>query len=186
MMTLDSIDWGDAPTWVGAIFAAAAAAFTFITLRNQRQQLDEQRVFIGEQLVNLQAERDALAAAAQDRRSAQARQVTLRTRLVIGPDGPDAADGCYLQAVVHNGSDRPITDVDVAFGDLTAEQGQAPRVPDHRIVDVPCGMGPRQAYQFTSEASSMDRVEEIAVTTVFTDASGGTWRLADDNFLTEV
>ncbi|MFI8220002.1 hypothetical protein [Streptomyces sp. NPDC085932] len=45
--------------------------------------------------MNLQAERDALAAAAQDRRSAQARQVTLRTRLVIDLDGLDGADGCY-------------------------------------------------------------------------------------------
>jgi hypothetical protein len=92
-MSWESINWGDAPTWAGAIFAAAAAAFTFITLRSQRQQLGEQRTFIGEQLVNLQAERDALAAAARARRSAQARQVTLRTRLAIGPDGPDAG-GC--------------------------------------------------------------------------------------------
>ncbi|MFC8661268.1 hypothetical protein [Streptomyces sp. NPDC057199] len=185
-MSLESINWGDAPTWAGAIFAAAAAAFTFITLRSQHQQLDEQRVFIGEQLVNLQAERDALVVAAQDRRSAQARQVTLRTQLVIGPDGPDAADGCYLQAVVSNSSDRPITDVDVEFGDLTADQVQATRVPDHQIVDAPCGIGPRQAYQFASKDSSMDRLEEIAVTTVSTDASGVTWRLTDDNFLSEI
>jgi hypothetical protein len=184
-MSLESINWGDAPTWAGAIFAAAAAAFTFITLRSQRQQLGEQRTFIGEQLVNLQAERDALAAAARDRRSAQARQVTLRTRLVIGPDGPDAG-GCYLQAVVSNGSDRPITDVDVEFGDLTADQVQATRVPDHRIVDVPCGIGPRQAYQFASKGSSMDHVEEIDVISVFTDASGVAWRLTEDNFLSEI
>lgn len=32
----------------------------------------------------------------------------------------------------------------------------------------------------------MDPVEEIAVTTVFTDASGLAWLLTDDNFLTEV
>jgi type 1 fimbria pilin len=87
---------------------------------------------------------------------------------------------------VSNGSDRPITDVDVDFGDLTADQVRATRVPDHRIVDVPCGIGPSQAYQFTSENSSMERVEEIAVTSVFTDASGVSWRLTEDNFLSEI
>ncbi|WEH12268.1 hypothetical protein [Streptomyces sp. VNUA24] len=85
-----------------------------------------------------------------------------------------------------NSSDRPITDVDVEFGDLTADQVQATRVTDHRIVDAPCGIGPRQAYQFASKDSLMDRVGEIAVTTVFTDASGVTWRLTDENFLLEI
>lgn len=184
-MTLSSIAWGDAPTWVGTVFAAAAAAFTLVTLLSQRQQIREQQSFIGEQLVNLRAEREALAAAADDRRSAHARQVTLRTRLMIGPDGPDGPDSCYFQAVVTNNSDRAITDVEIDFGDLAAAQPQATRVPDHRIVDVPAGIGPRQAYAFASESSYLEHLEEVVVTAVFTDSSGVTWRLTEDSFLTE-
>lgn len=82
---MSSIDWGDAPTWIGTVFAAAA--FTLATLLSQRRQIQDQQAFIGEQLLNLRAEREALAAAAGERRSAQARQVTLRTRLLIGPEG---------------------------------------------------------------------------------------------------
>ncbi|MFI8220001.1 hypothetical protein [Streptomyces sp. NPDC085932] len=58
-------------------------------------------------------------------------------------------------------------------------------MPDHRTVHAPCGLGPRQPYQFASNDSSMDRVEKIAVTAVFTDATGVTW-LTDDNFLSEI
>lgn len=56
---------------------------------------------------------------------------------------------------------------------------------DRRIVDVPAGIGPRQAYVFASESSYLDRLEDVAVTAVFTDDSGVTWRLTEDNFLTE-
>ncbi len=104
---------------------------------------------------------------------------------MIGPNGPDDPDSCYFQAVVTNNSARAITDVEVDFGGLTATQSQATRVPDHRIVDVPAGIGPRQTYAFASENSYLERLEEIVVTAVFTDDSGVAWRLTENNFLTE-
>jgi hypothetical protein len=168
---LSSIDWGDAPTWIGTVFGAAAAAFTLATLLSQRRQIQDQQAFIGEQLVNLRAEREALAAAAGERRSAQACQVTLRTRLVIGPEGPEDPDGYFFQVVVTNNSDRAITGVEADFGDLTAPQSPATRVTDRRIVDVPAGIGQCHAYVFASESSYLDRLEDVAVTAVFTDDS---------------
>ncbi|WP_406168348.1 hypothetical protein [Streptomyces sp. NBC_00996] len=95
---MSPINWGDAPTWLGTMFAAAAAGAAVWTLKSQRDQLDEQRVFIGEQSATLALERHELLAAARDRREAQARKIQLA-----------AQDPEYVQVI--NGSDDPITEV---------------------------------------------------------------------------
>ncbi|MGW3913172.1 hypothetical protein ACWEBX_16895 [Streptomyces sp. NPDC005070] len=95
---MSAINWGDAPTWLGAVFAAAAAAAAVWTLKSQRDQIDEQRTFIAEQSRTLELERQELMAAAQDRREAQARKIHLV-----------AQDPDYIQVV--NGSNDPITEV---------------------------------------------------------------------------
>lgn len=92
------IDWGDAPTWLGAFFAAAAAGAAVWTLKSQRDQIDEQRLFIQEQSRNLELERRELLAAAQDRREAQARKIHMYMQ-----------QPAYVQ-VVNNSAD-PITEV---------------------------------------------------------------------------
>ncbi|MFD7403329.1 hypothetical protein ACFV7R_11780 [Streptomyces sp. NPDC059866] len=97
------IDWGDAPTWAGAVFAATAAAAAIWTLKSQRDQIDEQRRFIEEQSANLQLERAELIAVAQERKEAQARRVRME---LTRP---------YLSVV--NGSEGPIRDVVCHFGD---------------------------------------------------------------------
>ncbi|MEU0433709.1 hypothetical protein ABZ153_19115 [Streptomyces sp. NPDC006290] len=72
---MSAINWGDAPTWLGAVFAAAAAAAAVWTLKSQRDQIDEQRAFIAEQSATLALERAALVDAATDRRREQAETI---------------------------------------------------------------------------------------------------------------
>ncbi|MEU6774683.1 hypothetical protein [Streptomyces sp. NPDC046759] len=57
---MSAINWGDVPTWLGAIFAAAAAGAAVWTLKSQRDQIGEQRAFIAEQAANLRRERQQL------------------------------------------------------------------------------------------------------------------------------
>jgi len=74
---MSSIDGGDAPTWLGTLFAAAAATAAIWTIASQRQQIAEQRQFIGEQSATMALERAELQAAGEERRWAQARLVRL-------------------------------------------------------------------------------------------------------------
>ncbi|MFI5685888.1 hypothetical protein [Streptomyces sp. NPDC051636] len=74
------INWGDVPTWLGTLFAAAAAGAAVWTMKSQRDQIREQRVFIGEQSATMALERAELRAAAEDRRWAQARRVRMMQR----------------------------------------------------------------------------------------------------------
>ncbi|MEU0428503.1 hypothetical protein ABZ235_33865 [Streptomyces canus] len=170
---MSGIDWGDAPTWLGAFFAAAAAGAAIWTLKSQRDQIDEQRNFIGEQSQNLALERQALLAAAQDRREAQARQIG------VFPKEPT-----YVQVV--NNSGDPITDV----------RCEARGEPALHAVEVP----PGQAFTPVILASmirgsSPQHVEKLGVareawfhvTTIdrgavivrFTDVAGNKWVLDD-------
>lgn len=100
------MDSGDLATWVGSSLAGVAAAATLWTLKSQRDQIDEQRTFIGEQSANLTLERQALLAAAQERREAQARRI----RFEVTPP--------YVKVL--NRSEDPITEV------RCREDGQPP------------------------------------------------------------
>ncbi|MEU9899677.1 hypothetical protein ACIBCS_42175 [Streptomyces phaeochromogenes] len=109
--SVDWIDWGDAPTWGGAVFAAAAAAAAMWTLRSQQEQIAEQRVFIEQQSENLQLERQALLVAAQERRESQARDVFL------------SSEPSYVYA--SNNSREPLTSVECSDGGRPAVRAMA-------------------------------------------------------------
>jgi hypothetical protein len=121
---VSAIDWGDAPTWLGAVFAAGAAAAAAWTLASQRAQLKEQREFIALQAANLALERSALQEAAAERKSEQARQVVLRavaSERDLGAEGGGEA-GVFMgplqwRVEVANPSAAPIRDVSVRFDD---------------------------------------------------------------------
>jgi len=103
---------GDLATWVGSSFAAIAAGATLWTLKSQRDQIGEQRRFIGEQSATLALERAELRAAAEDRRTAQARQIGMRT-----DHAGSGSEGRLIWLVdVLNDSDTAIRDVQVRFG----------------------------------------------------------------------
>ncbi|MFD8722365.1 hypothetical protein ACFV2H_31410 [Streptomyces sp. NPDC059629] len=106
---MSAFDWGDAPTWAGAVFAAAAAGAAFWTLKSQRDQIAEQRALIADQAATLALERAALVDAAEDRKRAQAESVTWETNGWV--------------AVLANHSNAPITDVRLKHPSETLEVG---------------------------------------------------------------
>ncbi|RSS57460.1 hypothetical protein [Streptomyces sp. WAC01280] len=176
------IDWGNVPTWLGASFAAGAALAAFLTLASQRRQIREQRKFIEEQSATLALERQELLAVARDRTQAQARQV----RMLMDLSGRGVR--------VTNGSDAPIRDVVVRFGDRPASIAEevlwderhgeeftrsAPRgdakidhPPDYLFWSRVAVIGAGKTFHFGAE--SIDPAQPEAY---FTDDAGVRWRL---------
>jgi hypothetical protein len=173
---MSDIDWGDAPTWIAAFFAAGAAVFAGGTLRSQRQQIAEQQAFIAEQSQNLQMERDELRAAAEDRRYAQARQIDTELR--------------GLGVRVYNNSDAPIADVLVTLGEAPAHHAaevfdaldRHSRTSGEYIVPMPV-MGARRCFSFRG-AGDVDPGPNFDV--YFTDDAGVRWHLDQLGKLVEV
>lgn len=176
---MSDIGAGDWPTWLAAVFAAVAAGATIWTLISQRKQIDEQRVFIGEQSANLALEREELRAARQQRREEQARRLKiLDTR---------------THAHLLNESDDPVTEVSCADGDTSLERGytsSGPLSPEYAL----------QAAIFRSEAEALlpvvgagqgatfsrDPGSRGILTFRFTDAAGVRWSRDELGNLTEL
>ncbi|MEV5680981.1 hypothetical protein [Streptomyces sp. NPDC052179] len=178
---MESINWGDAPTWIAAFFAGGAALFAGMTIRSQRQQIAEQRRFIGEQSRNLWLERAALEAGQQERRRAQAELVYVgRTnRQPVG--------------VVENRSGAPITDVVLRAGDMqTIEAGLVypggDRTPNGDRTDPPfalIGAGRQATFRLGPIQPSTLPIREAFVAT-FTDADGIKWQRDENGLLAEL
>lgn len=178
------MDWGDAPTWIAAIFAGGAAVFAYMTIKSQRQQIGEQRSFIGEQSANLTLERAELRAALEERRWAQAKQVvmTFRTAGSSGEDSyGDPVGYNQWDVFVINGSDEPVRDVLVRFGDTynaaSAVEIDSRHLPDGGRRAVPVDViGPGRQVQFESPRLGEITVDNNRPELRFTDASGTAWR----------
>lgn len=178
---MESIDWGDAPTWIAAIFAGLAALFAGLTIKSQRKQITEQREFIGEQSRNLQLERDALEAGMQERRRAQAELVYVG-RSDRGPIG-----------VIKNHSGAPIRDVALRAGDLHATdavlaQPGDNRFPDGARTELPfplVGAGRVATFRFGPIERESPPIQEAFVAT-FTDADGIKWQRDEHGLLVEL
>ncbi|MFF2235794.1 hypothetical protein [Streptomyces anulatus] len=177
---MSSIDWGDAPTWIAAVFAGGAALFAGLTIKSQRQQIAEQRDFIGEQSRNLWLEREALEAGQQERRQAQAKLVRVgRTTQHMG--------------VVENGSDSPITNVSLRAGDTPAVNAGVymrgnTQAPDGERTDLPfalIGAGRGATFSFGDIWREIAQNRETLVAT-FTDADGIRWQLDEHRLLVEL
>lgn len=175
---MGNINWGDAPTWIAGLFAATAAYYTRGMLRSQQQQIKEQREFIAEQSANLALEREALKAAAAERREEQARQV--RATEVNG------------QAVVRNESSAPVRDVTCQSGDaqsLVAHLAEIEEVDRHfnyamsRSAVEECPLG-SLAPGFLATFSG--HVEGDPFVVEFTDDAGLRWRLDQHSVLRPV
>jgi hypothetical protein len=184
------MDSGDLATWVGSSFAAVAAA-TLWTLKSQRDQIGEQRRFIAEQSQNLALERAELRAVAEDRRWAQARQISMQHHRAS-----DGAGGAYWLVQVVNGSDAPIRDLDVRFGDayLPSETHEVrvivTNVLQSQVGDTwphPLGLlGAGRAVRFTSQAFRPPVAHNNRPSLKFTDGSGVRWGLDSLGNLAEV
>ncbi|MCX4622799.1 hypothetical protein ACF09G_13080 [Streptomyces albogriseolus] len=125
------IDWGDVPTWLGAVFAAGAAGAAVWTLASQRRQISEQQQFIAEQTAfmaeqrqNLVLERAELEAALEERRREQAGQVRFEVSTYALRDDIDdegnyvESEEYHLHAHVRNESREPLHEVTVRLGEV--------------------------------------------------------------------
>ncbi|GGV45602.1 hypothetical protein GCM10010495_73940 [Kitasatospora herbaricolor] len=183
-----TIDWGDAPTWVGAVFAAAAAAAAVWTLKSQRDQIGEQRDFIGQQATVLELQRGQLLAQAKDRRIDQARRISIRAEkaspgnTAYGPAEPD-----HWQVFILNNSGAPIRDVNVKYGSAylstdaqeTGSGGRRLSVPDALI-------GPGRTAKFLSSNLPGAALQNNRPVAYFTDEAGIQWKLEESGETTEV
>lgn len=191
---MSSIDWGDAPTWIAAVFAGGAALFAGLTIRSQRQQIAEQRQFIAEQSQNLALERAELHAAEGTRRRAQAKQVSMVYR-TSGYRERDS-DGSFIgydrwKVEIANGSDEPVRDVKVRFGDTydaaNAVEAESRHLPDSGRRGVPVAvLGPGRTAVFESSRWQEVTVDNNRPALQFTDAAGAVWRRDEDGVLTAV
>lgn len=186
---VSGVNWGDVPTWLASVFAGGAALFAYQTIKSQREQIGEQRVFIGEQSATLELERAELRAAAEDRRWAQARLVRMDHHKAGGEiDGQGVrTEGDHWDVIVVNGSDAEVHRVEVRFGTAyTASEvfewlpGWSPESPAQRgdrltaLVDL---IGPRRAARFLSQRWQAATVHNNRPTVYFTDNSGVRWSL---------
>jgi hypothetical protein len=118
------IDWGDVPTWLGAVFAAGAAGAAVWTLASQRAQIREQREFIAVQSANLALERAELEASLEERRREQARQIRFEVSQNAESQGIDErgqhipAEEFYICGHVRNESREPLREVTVRVGEV--------------------------------------------------------------------
>lgn len=203
---MGGIDWGDAPTWVAGAFAAAAAYYARGTLRSQQKQIEEQRHFIEQQSMNLALEREALQAAADERKRAQASAVQMTVREVSGPEAPsDGAGGRLsrdaLAADIINGSNEPVRDVLVRFGQqeaASAMEGVEQRFGTGHRTGRWVGTGdPLQApvallgaggacLIFGSGSIGEERMKTDRPVVFFTDSAGVRWSLDEHGSLNEV
>lgn len=189
---MSGIDWGDAPTWLGACFAAAAAGAAVWTLASQRRQITEQREFIGEQSATLALERAELNAAAEDRKWAQARQV----RMQHHEEGTRGNSGRLISAdhwevVVQNSSDAPIHQLEVRFGSayVAAEVYELPATPidsEERRTHPLYLLGPNRSARFASQRWPEATVHNNRPQLTFTDDNGRRWNLDSYGKLAEV
>ena len=191
---MGAIDWGDAPTWSGAIFAAAAAAGAIWTLKTQRDQIDEQRRFIVQQSENLSLEREQLRAIAKERRWAQALKVRMKySRLGPASTGQlsDEANEYRWRALLSNTSDKPLHNVTVRFGDNytahTAHEVDATDgYPSGEPLGVPVGViGPTLTFEFSSPKMSLPKSDRSRPHAYFTDATHTHWHLDERGKLEE-
>ncbi|MFD7884079.1 hypothetical protein ACFV3N_16770 [Streptomyces bauhiniae] len=192
---MGSVQWGDVPTWVASVFAGAAALFAYQTITSQRQQIGEQQEFIaeqtrfmGEQQQNLEMERAELRAAAEDRRTAQAKGVDMHARKAgASTDGQGQAtpDDHWVVTVV-NDSDAPIRQVEVRFGDAynSAEVYEwnkrwnpEAHVRGDTLMQLVDLIGPGRTVRFQSPHYSHQTVHNNPPTLYFTDDGGARWAL---------
>ncbi|CAL9302853.1 hypothetical protein [Streptomyces sp. SudanB91_2054] len=197
-------DLGDVPTWLGGAGALTAGWFAYQTIRSQRQQIGEQRAFIAEQMrfmndqrQNLELERAALRATAEERKRAQAKQIHMdsaswRTESVSGPE--DALEVALRgRCVLSNRSDEPVADLEVRIGEHAAtevydwEEGRNYQRGTRHEEPVVRRLAPRRAILCLSPVVTRETVDRNSEITVrFTDANGVRWSLNPTGDLEEV
>lgn len=185
-----SIDWGDAPTWVAAVFAGGAAWFAGWTWTSQRKQLGllqeqveeqssfiaEQRQFMSEQAENLQLERIQLRSVNDVQRRKQAKTIRVDAVHTWAGGGRDP-EAEFWEVIIRNGGTEPVYDLTVIYegqslnqsvrpyGGVAAEPGTPP------IRVLPAG----EALRFKTDHHDRGTIGDAFPTAYFTDAQGVRW-----------
>ncbi|MEU1506445.1 hypothetical protein [Kitasatospora sp. NPDC005748] len=182
------IAWGDAPTWAGfvaAIIAAGFAAASFIKLKQQVDEqssfIAEQRAFMAEQSATLALERQALQAAAGDRRTAQSRLVDMRSLV----------SRSNRVVTVTNRSNGTITNVQVKFGPYVASQIWETNSAESVVSTAPLlnpvpVVGAMRGAQFTLNGHTEATLVNNPPVLTFTDEGGVRWSVDDQGVYTEL
>ncbi|MYS81347.1 hypothetical protein [Embleya scabrispora] len=177
-MKPDRIDWGNALTAAGAVFAATAAWATLRTLQKQRQQLDEQRSVMAEQTRVLRLQQDQLLAYARDRTD-QARRITVDSKFTDVPGHPNTDGNGSRTVTVTNPTDYPIRGVRVDFGGdpewATIQlEGQYGATRSKYPIDV---LAPRGVAVFYSGVWPANDIFYNPPQVTFTDSLGQQWKM---------
>jgi hypothetical protein len=192
-------NWGDVPTWVGAVFAGAAAIGAIWTLASQRKQIreqrgfiDEQSQFIGEQRAFIQRQSEVLAlqerelvALADERARAQAQRVTMVAVVRDGPEElyPGIVNSRCWEATVRNDSNETIRDVNVRCGTdgtdavLDVVPGGIDDGPPQRTMAPVGAIGPGRAFSFFLTPGASTQIGNNPPVVTFTDANGRRWQI---------
>jgi hypothetical protein len=115
---IHQVHWGDVPTWVGAVFLAAAALVGLLQLRRQSVELGTVRKDLQElqaEQLDLQLEPERIAAR-RDRRKQAEQVLCSRRKDQIRLEGNATAPSAWDYLLVTNTSDEPIRTVNVSFG----------------------------------------------------------------------
>lgn len=184
---MSAVNWGDVPTWFGGAFAALAFGAAAWTLKSQRDQISEQRTFIGEQSATLTLEREALRAAAEDRKWAQARQlkVLFSEEEYRADSRGQWVEGDHWAVTIVNESDAPVHGVEVRFGEAyrASEVFEARQADDghwyagDRQASPVHLLGPRRGSKFLSQSWPVATMHNNRPSVAFTDDSGVRWTL---------
>lgn len=178
------IDWGDAPTWIAAVFAGLAALAAGLTLRSQRKQIEEQRRFIGEQSTNLELERAELRAQAEERRRQQAQQVRMKIRLQAMGGGMHGESTEMWIVEASNRSSEPLRELAIQCGDsVQAVRAVTAVGPSEVPVSI---IGAREDVRFETAGHEPGELRSKRPVLRFTDNAGVRWRLDEHSDLSEV
>ncbi|MFB6565442.1 hypothetical protein ACFCYH_42280 [Streptomyces sp. NPDC056400] len=195
---MPSIDWGDVPTWMGALFAAGAAFGALGALRSQRTQLNEQRQFIAEQRVVLDLQRQELEDTLAERRVGPLRRHIKMWYQLLNQDGEPSTAGHPDEQVrwrvrIGNRWDSPIREVSVFFG--IAEAVETTMTTHNRDTEEwvelppdPCvegrtikRLGPNKTAVFYSAWGVRGELIHERPTCRFRDVERAAWVLDEDN-----
>ncbi|MFK0217932.1 hypothetical protein ACIQWN_07015 [Streptomyces vinaceus] len=190
---MSGIDWGDVPTWAGAVGAGAAAIGAFLTVASQRKQIGEQRSFIERQSEVLALQESELVAVAADRSRAQARRVSMLATMRDGPDEvyPGIENSRCWEACISNDSDEAIYDVEVRCGSylptVVWSHGQPTYEASQQQVPSPvAALGPGRKISFFLAPGPAPFIGNHPPVLTFADADGQHWQVNQQGLRTRV
>ncbi|MDV9190473.1 hypothetical protein R6L23_20010 [Streptomyces sp. SR27] len=178
-----AMQWGDVPTWVGAVGAGAAAVGALMTLASQRKQIGEQQDFIERQSEVLALQERELVAVASDRTRAQARRISMLASMRDAPPElyPGIENGRCWEVTIRNESDEAIRDINVRCDPYSADAvwdytpGRTEDGNPKRVGAPVAVLGPGRIVAFFLTPGAAPHIGNYPPVLTFADADGQRW-----------